>query len=191
VVLPSSLSATALMRLSSDPEGLARDLARPMPRRPSAAARFGTRFHAWVESFVGQQQLLDPVDIPGAADEGINSDEELAELCRAFADGPFGDRVPHQVEAPFALALAGEVVRGRIDAVYAEGGGFRVVDWKTNQQQSADPLQLAIYRLAWAELAGVPVDSVTASFYYVRTGELVTPDELPARSELEALLDLA
>jgi DNA helicase II / ATP-dependent DNA helicase PcrA len=191
VVLPSSLSATALMRLSSDPEGLARDLARPMPRRPSAAARFGTRFHAWVESFVGQQQLLDPVDIPGAADEGIDSDEELAELCRAFADGPFGDRVPHQVEAPFALALAGEVVRGRIDAVYAEGGGFRVVDWKTNQQQSADPLQLAIYRLAWAELAGVPVDSVTASFYYVRTGELVTPDELPARSELEALLDLA
>jgi DNA helicase II / ATP-dependent DNA helicase PcrA len=190
VELPSTLSATALMRLSSDPEGLARELARPMPRRPSAAARFGTRFHAWVESFVGQQQLLDPIDIPGAADDGVEDDEDLRELCEAFAAGPFGERVPHQVEAPFALMLAGEVVRGRIDAVYAEGDGFRVVDWKTNQRQTADPLQLAIYRLAWADLAGVPVDSVAASFYYVRTGELVTPDDLPGRAELEALFDL-
>jgi DNA helicase-2/ATP-dependent DNA helicase PcrA len=190
VTLPPTLSATALMRLSSDPQGLARVLVRPMPRRPSAAARFGTRFHAWVESFVGQQQLLDPTDIPGAADEGIGSDEDLRELCQAFADGPFGERIPHQVEAPFALVLAGEVVRGRIDAVYAEGDGYRVVDWKTNTEQTADPLQLAIYRLAWAELAGVPPEAVTASFYYVRTGELVTPDDLPDRVELEAILDL-
>jgi DNA helicase II / ATP-dependent DNA helicase PcrA len=190
VELPPTLSATALMRLSSDPRGLARDLVRPMPRRPSAAARFGTRFHAWVESNARQQQLLDPTDIPGAADEGIGDDEELRELCRAFAEGPFGNRVPHQVEAPFALVLARQVVRGRIDAVYAEGEGFRVVDWKTNQEQTADPLQLAVYRLAWAELAGVPVGSVAASFYYVRSGDLVTPDDLPDRAELESLLDL-
>ncbi|MDQ4086272.1 MAG: PD-(D/E)XK nuclease family protein, partial [Actinomycetota bacterium] len=190
VTLPSTLSATALMRLSSDPQGLARDLVRPMPRKPSAAARFGTRFHAWVESFVGQQQLLDPVDIPGAADEGIDSDEDLRALCQAFADGPFGERVPHQVEAPFALVLAGEVIRGRIDAVYAEGDGYHVVDWKTNHEQTADPLQLGIYRLAWAELAGVPPESVTASFYYVRTGDLVTPDRLPDRADLESLLNL-
>ena len=190
VELPPTLSATALMRLSTDPEGLARELARPMPRRPSPAARFGTRFHAWVESFVGQQQLLDPIDMPGSADDLADDDEDLRELCEAFAHGPFGERVPHRVEAPFALVLAGEVVRGRIDAVYAEGDGFRVVDWKTNQRQTADPLQLAIYRLAWADLAGVPVESVTASFYYVRTGELVTPDDLPDRAELEALFDL-
>jgi DNA helicase-2/ATP-dependent DNA helicase PcrA len=190
VRLPSTLSATALMRLSSDPQGLARDLVRPMPRRPSAAARFGTRFHAWVEAYVGQQQLIDPTDIPGAADEGIDSDAELGVLAEAFRGGPFGSRVPHQVEAPFALVLGGQVVRGRIDAVYAEDGGFLVVDWKTNREQSADPLQLGIYRLAWAELAEVPVESVTASFYYVRTGELVTPDDLPSREQLEALLDL-
>jgi DNA helicase II / ATP-dependent DNA helicase PcrA len=190
VELPSTLSATALMRLSTDPEGLARELARPMPRRPSAAARFGSRFHAWVESFVGQQQLLDPIDIPGAADDVVEDDEDLRELCEAFAGGPFGERLPYRVEAPFALVLAGEVVRGRIDAVYAEGDGFRVVDWKTNQRQTADPLQLAIYRLAWADLTGVAVESVAASFYYVRTGELVTPDDLPGRAELEALFDL-
>ena len=68
--------------------------------------------------------------------------------------------MPHQVEAPFALVLAGQVVRGRIDAVYAETGrratATCVVDWKTNRSATADPLQLAIYRLAWAELHGVP-----------------------------------
>ena len=65
----------------------------------------------------------------------------------------------------------GQVVRGRIDAVYedaADGDGFLVVDWKTNRQPDADPLQLALYRLAWAELRGVPVERVRAGFYYVR-----------------------
>ncbi len=52
VPLPSSLSATALGRLRDDPETFARELARPMPRPPSSAARFGTRFHAWVEAQV-------------------------------------------------------------------------------------------------------------------------------------------
>jgi DNA helicase-2/ATP-dependent DNA helicase PcrA len=190
VELPASLSATAMMRLTADPGGLARELVRPMPRRPSSAARFGIRFHAWVEAYVGQQQLLDPTDIPGAADEGIDSDAELAGLAEAFRSGPFGARVPHKVEAPFALVLGEQVVRGRIDAVYATERGFEVVDWKTNQQQSADPLQLAIYRLAWAELTGTPLAEVSASFYYVRTADLVTPDDLPDRDELERLLVL-
>jgi uridine phosphorylase len=79
-----------------------------------------------------------------------------------------------------------------IDAVYTEQvdgqPGFLVVDWKTNRSQTADPLQLAIYRLAWAELAGVPVERVRAAFYYVRTGDLVEPPGLESRDELEALL---
>jgi DNA helicase II / ATP-dependent DNA helicase PcrA len=101
----------------------------------------------------------------------------------------FADRVPHRIEAPFALVVAGEVIRGRIDAVYADADGFHVVDWKTNRSQTADPLQLAIYRLAWAEIAEVPLERVRASFYYVRTGELVTP-ELPDRAAVEELLRL-
>jgi DNA helicase-2/ATP-dependent DNA helicase PcrA len=88
--------------------------------------------------------------------------------------------------------LAGQVVRGRIDAVYAEDAGeqdgYLVVDWKTNRAQTADPLQLALYRLAWAELRGVPVERVRAAFYYVRTGELVTHTRLAGREELERLL---
>ncbi len=189
VPVPASLSATAVARLRDDPDQFARELARPMPRQPSPAARFGTRFHAWVESRFGQQALLDPDDLPGRGDLGIDDEDDLRELIARFESGPFGDRVPHAVEPSFALVLAGQVVRGRIDAVYAEpDGSWLVIDWKTNRKQTADPLQLALYRVAWAELMGVPVEEVAVAFHYVRSGETVRPTELPDRAALEELL---
>ncbi|WP_445258224.1 ATP-dependent helicase [Nocardioides aurantiacus] len=189
VPLPTSLSATAVVRLREDPEAFARELARPMPRRPSAAARFGTRFHAWVEARFGQQSLLDPDELPGRGDLGIDDEDDLRELVGRFEAGPFADRVPHAVEAAFSLVLAGQVVRGRIDAVYAEPDGrWLVVDWKTSSRQEEDPLQLALYRLAWADLVGVPLEDVDAAFHYVRSGETVRPGALPDRAALEALV---
>ncbi|MBZ5734168.1 DEAD/DEAH box helicase [Nocardioides sp. TRM66260-LWL] len=197
VDVPSSLSATALLRLADDAEGFVRELARPMPRPPSGAARFGTRFHAWVEERFGQQGLFPDDEVPGRADRGVDDDPEsaeLAELIARFEAGPFGERVPLRVEAPFAVVLAGQVVRGRLDAVYAEPAAadgsprYLVVDWKTSRSVSADPLQLALYRVAWAELAGVPLEAVRAAFFYVRTGVLDAPDDLPGRDGLEALV---
>jgi DNA helicase-2/ATP-dependent DNA helicase PcrA len=187
VVLPSSLSATAVARLRDDPDGFARELARPMPRPPSPAARFGTRFHAWVETRFGQQALLDTDELADRGDADVADDAELAELIELFERGGFADRAPFAVEAPFALVLAGQVVRGRIDAVYESDGGFLVVDWKTNRQQDADALQLSLYRLAWAELRGVPVETVRAGFYYVRDQQLVEPPLLD-RAELEQIV---
>ena len=86
--------------------------------------------------------------------------------------------------------LAGQVVRGRIDAVYRAGDDWLVVDWKTSRLETADPLQLAIYRVAWADLAGVPVERVRAAFFYVRSGHLVEPEGLPGRAGLERLISL-
>ena len=202
VPLPSSLSVTALSRLRADPETFARELARPMPRQPSPAARFGTRFHAWVEGRFGQQDLFDPDELPGQGDAGIDSDDDLADLIATFERGPFAERPPHAVEAPFALVLGGQVVRGRIDAVYAagrddagrddagDGADWLVVDWKTSRRDDADELQLALYRLAWAELTGVPVERVRAAFYFVRSGRVVEPADLPDRGQLERLVGL-
>ncbi|MFG2685116.1 UvrD-helicase domain-containing protein [Streptomyces sp. NPDC048405] len=193
VPLPASLTASQLLSLAADPDGFAQELARPMPRPPQPAARRGTRFHAWVEARFEALKLplLEPEELPGA-DAEIADEQDLEFLKDAFERTEYARRTPFRVEAPFQLSLAGRVVRGRIDAVYKEGDGesatYEIVDWKTNRAATADPLQLALYRIAWAEQQGVPPTSVTAAFLYVRTGEVVRPGGLPDRAALEKLL---
>ena len=135
VELPAQLSTTAVLRLNADPDAFAAELARPMPRQPSRSARFGTRFHHWVERYfgaglptggLGQQQLLDLDDLPNRADSGTHDEQELRELCEAFAAGRFGSTVPYAIEAPFSIWIAGRLVRGRIDAVYQQPTSFRI-----------------------------------------------------------------
>ncbi|MFI8087359.1 UvrD-helicase domain-containing protein [Streptomyces sp. NPDC086080] len=193
VPLPATLTASQLLRLAEDPDGFARELARPMPRPPQPAARRGTRFHAWVEARFEALTLpmLDPEELPGS-DAEIDDERDLEALKEAFERTEYAHRTPHRVEAPFQLTLAGRVVRGRIDAVYKEDGEngttYEIVDWKTGRDRTADPLQLAVYRLAWAEQQNIEVENVTAAFLYVRTGEIVRPGALPGRPELERLL---
>ncbi|MFJ9247948.1 UvrD-helicase domain-containing protein [Streptomyces sp. NPDC101776] len=193
VPLPASLTATQLLLLADDPDGLAQELARPLPRPPQPAARRGTRFHAWVESRFEALTLpmLEPDELPGSEAE-IADERDLEALKEAFELTEYARRTPYRVETPFQLAIAGRVVRGRIDAVYKQGDGdgatYEILDWKTSRTRTADPLQLGIYRLAWAERQGVPLEAVTAAFLYVRGGEVVRPENLPDRAALERLL---
>jgi DNA helicase II / ATP-dependent DNA helicase PcrA len=204
VELPSQLSTTAVLRLHADPEGFAAEVARPMPRQPSRSARFGTRFHHWVERYfstqlpngrLGQQHLIDLDDLPNRADSGTHDEQELRELCEAFAAGRFGSTVPYSIEAPFSIWIGGRLIRGRIDAVYQQptpsaygDTRFQVVDWKTGRADTADPLQLAIYRLAWAEAQGLATGEIDAIFYHVRSDEVVRPSDLPDREAIESIL---
>ncbi|MFE7409836.1 ATP-dependent helicase [Streptomyces laurentii] len=196
VVLPAYLSASQVIRLAADPDGFARELARPMPKPPQPAARRGTRFHAWVESRFEELPLplLGPEELPGgeefAGEPEIRDERDLEELKEAFDRTPYARRVPYRVEVPVHLSLAGRVVRGRIDAVYQDPdtGAYEIVDWKTSRLRTADPLQLALYRLAWAEQHGLDPEEVAAAFVYVRTGEVARPRRLPGRAELEAIL---
>ncbi|MFE4612211.1 UvrD-helicase domain-containing protein [Streptomyces niveus] len=198
VPLPPSLSASQLLRLAADPDAFAQELARPMPRPPHRAARRGTRFHAWVESRFDELPLpmLGPDELPGGADDEpeIADERDLAALKEAFDRTSYARRTPYRVEAPFQLTLAGRVIRGRIDAVYRDVDPatdtvtYEIVDWKTGRGRTADPLQLAVYRLAWAEQHGIPPDAVTATFLYVRSGETVRPEGLPGRTGLERVL---
>ncbi|MGZ9933227.1 UvrD-helicase domain-containing protein [Streptomyces sp. NC-S4] len=196
VELPSALSASQLLRLAADEQGFVRDLARPMPKPPQPAARQGTRFHAWVESRFDELPLpfldvLDPVaDLPGAgSDQEIADEADLDSLKAAFERSPYADRPPHRMEAPVQLTLAGRVVRGRIDAVYRnEDGSYEIVDWKTGRTTAADPLQLAVYRVAWAEATNTPLDRVSAAFLHVRSGRVIRPRNLPDRARLERIL---
>ena len=182
IALPPYLSATALIALEGDAEGYLAGLARPMPAPPRRAARVGELFHAWLERrFVASPTLIEDPD------EELATDADLAALVASFEAGPFADRTPHATEVPFSLFLAGQVVRGRIDAVFTDRGRHEVVDWKTGRGR-ANPLQLAVYRLAWAELNGLPVDEVQASFFDVTRGTLVRPSDLPDRAGLERLV---
>ena len=194
VVLPDHLSVSQLVLLQRDPQALARALRRPMPSRPDPHARRGTAFHAWLEQRFGAVRLLDVDELPGAADEDAAPDDALAELQELFLASPWADRTPIEVEVPFATAVGGVVLRGRMDAVFADPGGrYDVVDWKTGRRptgadEKAAATQLAAYRLAWANLAGVPVDRVRAAFHYVRTGETVRPADLLDLAGLAALV---
>ena len=197
VPVPPSLTASQLMRLAADPDGFAQELARPMPRPPQPAARRGTRFHAWVESrfeelplpMLGPDELTgDDTETPEIADE-----RDLEALKDAFERTSYAHRTPYRVESPFQITLAGRVIRGRIDAVYRPGGTgtphvYEIVDWKTSRSGIADPLQLAVYRLAWAEQHDLPLEAVDAAFVFVRSGEVVRPPDLPDRVALERIL---
>lgn len=192
IYLPPTLSATTALRLAEGREELLGELARPMPRQPVPGARFGTRFHAWVETQfeLGQQTLFDPSDLPGRGDPDIASDAELESMTQAFSEGPYCNSSPFAIEAPFSIVLGGQQIIGRIDAIFQTDKGFDVVDWKTNKQANSDPLQLAIYRLAWAELQGIDPETVDGVFYYVRLGEVRRYADLPGRAELEERLGL-
>ena len=186
VVLPAQLSVSQLVALRRDPDELARRLHRPLPAKPAPLARRGTAFHAWLERRWSAQALLDVDELPGAADESAD-DADFAELRRAFEASPWAERTPYEVEVPFDMTIGPVMVRGRMDAVFADAdGGWTVVDWKTGTRPTgadavAAAVQLAAYRLAWARLQGIGdarVGEVRAAFHYVRSGETIAPADL-------------
>ncbi|MFD4182509.1 3'-5' exonuclease, partial [Rhodococcus sp. NPDC058514] len=207
VALPAQLSVSQLVELAAAPDDLAARLRRPLPYPPNPLARRGTAFHAWIERRFGATRLLDLDELPGAADTGAVGDTDLAGLQEAFLRSDWANRSPVEVEVPFETSIAGTVIRGRIDAVFADSdGGWTVIDWKTGAEPSAANeravvMQLAAYRLAWAELMSartaarglpaVPLDKVRAAFHYVRTGRTIAPTELPDGDALARLIDTA
>jgi RecB family exonuclease len=177
--LPTTLSVSALVELDRDPVAAARRLTRRLPARPDPHALLGTAFHDWVQRFYGAERLFDLDDLPGAGEAQSADSEQLDALQAAFTASRWAARTPLDVEVPFELALtqAGTtVIRGRIDAVFADpDGGVTVVDWKTGEPPTDAAarrhaaVQLAVYRLAWAVRApggsgagGVPLRALRA-----------------------------
>jgi len=206
VPLPARLSVSSLVSLARDPAELARQVRRPMPRPPARQARKGTAFHRWLEQRYGQQRLIDDSDLfePGTDEPagggqpgGGQPGEDLGELRAQFERSEWADRWPQAVEVPFETLVGDRLVRGRIDAVFADSpeGGYDVVDWKTGRppaseaERHAVSVQLAAYRLAWAALAGVPLARVRAAFYYVAEDQTVRPADLLDEAALTALID--
>jgi DNA helicase-2/ATP-dependent DNA helicase PcrA len=200
VPLPARLSVSSLVSLARDPAELARQVRRPMPRPPARQARRGTAFHQWLEQRYGQQRLIDDSDLFEPDADGPQSGppgQDLGQLRARFERSEWADRWPQAVEVPFETVVGDRLVRGRIDAVFADSpdGGYDVVDWKTGRlpaneaDRHAVSVQLAAYRLAWAALAGVPVSAVRAAFYYVADDQTVRPADLLDEAGLTALIE--
>ena len=197
VPLPERLTVSDVVTLSGDPQALARRFRRPLPQQPARQARRGTSFHEWLEQRWAAESLLDIDDLPGAVDELADA-AELEELKAAFERSPWADRTPVAVEVSFEMSLGGRVIRGRMDAVFAEpDGGYTIVDWKTGRPPSGrraevQAVQLALYRLAWAALRGLPDEElgrVRAAFHYVGAGVTVAPANLLDAEQLRELID--
>ena len=210
VELPTRVSASRFKDFVSDPAAVAASLRRPMPERPYRATRLGTLFHEWVEQRYGVHGTAEQLD--AAADEfdgneldgneldgsesaapGAVDPADLAVLRATFERSEFATLTPEEVEIEIHLMLDGEVIVCKLDAVYLVDGRYRVVDWKTGKapRDAADleskQLQLALYRLAFAEWKAIDPQLIDAVFYYVTDDRVIRPERIYDRDELVML----
>jgi DNA helicase-2/ATP-dependent DNA helicase PcrA len=186
-----------VVALATDALALAERLRRPMPEPPSPQARRGSEFHAWLERRFQAAALVDVDELPGAGDDLLDDEAVALEALQAtFLASEWASRTAEAVEVAVETPVAGVVLRGRIDAVFARpDGGWDVVDWKTGRPPGPErartvAVQLAIYRLAWSRLHRVPLHQVSAAFFYAATGRTVRPVDLLEEAGLEELLTL-
>lgn len=205
VPLGQELTASDVVSIARNQEQYARRLRRPVPFKPNAYAKRGTALHQWLEDYFGASSLLDEDELPGFGEDEDPQGAELERLKKAFLASQWADRTPTHVEQPFEIVVGGRVLRGRMDAVFHEGddpeAGWMVVDWKTGrppegQEMRAAEIQLAVYRVAWAQLLShtlgrsVNPDAVRAAFHYIASDRTFEPSRLPNAEELADLLDI-
>lgn len=203
VAAPARMSASAIVRQVHDPQAVALDLLRPLPRRPTAAARRGTAFHAWLEGRFGASALLDLEDLVDVedltSDGGADAATDLEAMRSAFESSPWAHRVPIAVEEPVRTRVGPIAVRGIIDAVFADpegsdgSDGVIIVDWKTGRVPSPAQLreravQLTLYRQAWHERTGLALDRIRTAFHFVLDGVTQEVTEHPDAQQLTALV---
>ena len=203
VAVPEHLSVSLYGELAADPQAVAEQLRRPMPRPPARAARRGTAFHTWLEERFDATGLLDLDEPDDAADRWVDDALDLGGMQEWFLSSRWADRTPAFVETAVETTIAGITLRGRIDAVYRSGARegepfdpeahWELVDWKTGRvprgrELERKALQLAVYRLAWSRLHRIPLERISASFVYVAEGQERAFADLPGEEELEAIV---
>lgn len=159
VSLPRSVSATQVAGLLSK-RITPGELARPLPRKPSEAARIGVEVHRWVEeqarglTGLADEEAFDVPSAPLAA--GRIRDLRESWLAMGYGQRRIArlDSGEPMAELPFVLKVGRKLVRGRIDAVYeTDNGGLEVVDFKTGSPEDVDGVdQLDLYAVALSRL---------------------------------------
>jgi putative RecB family exonuclease len=106
-------------------------------------------------------------------------------LTRYHAENSDPFILPAGIEAPFTIEIEGVQVSGKIDRLdRLPGGGYEVIDYKTNRKlppkaKVEKDLQLSIYHLAARELWDIDPERLT--MYYVLPGHRISTSRTPAQ----------
>ncbi|MDF7640573.1 UvrD-helicase domain-containing protein [Bifidobacterium sp. ESL0784] len=135
------------------------------------------------------------------------TDRKILTWQRRLVDGRWAARRPYAAEEQIVVAipeLGDRIVNGKLDAVFYGGldendpaKRFTIVDWKTGKkpgkQEGIDRklAQLDMYRLMFARMKNVALNSIDATLYYVSEAR-DDRREIPAepKSALEILKEL-
>lgn len=160
---------------------------------PSPALSFGESLHRALRLFhsrpvpvapsLGElHEMLEAVWVgDGFADEAeerMYLDHGRQVLAQYHRDNAGEYRIPAALEFRFAIDVEGVQVTGVIDRMdRLPGGGYEIVDYKTNRrlppQSAVDrDLQLSVYHLAAGEVWGIELERLT--LYYLLPGQRMT-----------------
>lgn len=124
---------------------------------------------------------------PGGDDAGrttpLSDAERMERLQQAFLGSEWAGLQPIEVESEIDFVVPDALGDGRprvvickLDAVYRRGDRIEIVDWKTGRpprtaaQRDERMLQLELYRRAYHEARGVPLDRIDVALFYVADG---------------------
>jgi putative RecB family exonuclease len=140
---------------------------RPVPVAPSLGELWSSLDDVWVsEGFLDE------------AEERLYRDHAREVLAQYHRDNADQYRIPAALEFRFKVEVEGVTVSGVIDRMdRLPGGGYEIVDYKTNRRlppraRVQRDLQLSIYQLAAREIWGIEPERLT--LYFLLPGQRMT-----------------
>jgi DNA helicase-2/ATP-dependent DNA helicase PcrA len=193
VDFPVRIPASRFKEFLEDLGGVADSLLRPMPSQPFAQSRRGNLFHTWVEKkFAPTVSMFDDEDLKIEEVELDDAEDffSIEELQANFDNSKYAAMTPIALEQEIQLTIGENTFICKMDAIYPDGDGVEIVDWKTNKPPTEKDdlyrrsLQLALYRLAYAEFNKMPIEKVKASFFFVGDNEIVSPELILGKAQI-------
>ena len=202
VRLPVRIPASRFKDFIKKPKEMAETYRRPMPTEPFAETMKGTLFHSWIESRYGIVSNSDEIDDPALA--LVELDEttpaQLEELKKNFETSRWSTLKPREVEVEIQVTIQQNTFICKIDAVFEvqpgdselPGKKIEIVDWKTGKppadqnEEDERALQLALYRMAYAQQFGINEEEIAVCLYYVGENKIVRPKNVLTRDQLVA-----
>jgi putative RecB family exonuclease len=173
-----------------------------LPTRPSPALSFGESLHQALFRFHDRpvpvapaleelHEMLDGVWVSeGYADgteEAMYREHAAQVLTQYHRENAAAYRIPAALEFRFQIEVEGVTLGGQIDRLdRIPGGGYEVIDYKTNrrlppQARIDADLQLSVYWLAAREIWGIEPERLT--LYYLLPGQRMSTARSPADAD--------